>query len=291
MDGLIMSPAPGERLLRFVGDRVRFSLRLPPALATGARALLRTNLGKAGRLRQEVIATHAGKNPFSIAFWRDVPLQPLPSGEWAVEMPLTDVGFYRAKAYMVTAEGRQVWPDGADAGVSVHPSDYRTANTIYCAFPRLFGESKRARATQDPAWDKQLQKLDGRGYTVIPPSGKLRGLIGELPHIFDTLGCRILQLLPVNPVPTTFARFGRFGSPYACLDLTAIDPALVEFDQRTTGIGQFCELTDAVHRRGGRILLDMVINHTGWGSALFENHPEWFVHRADGRFATRAPGG
>ena len=71
---------------------------------------------------------------------------------------------------------------------------------------------------------------------MIPPSGKLRDLIGELPHIFDTLGCRILQLLPVNPAPTTFARFGRFGSPYACLDLTAIDPALVEFDQRTNGI-------------------------------------------------------
>ena len=60
----------------------------------------------------------------------------------------------------------------------------------------------------------------------------------------------------------------------------------MEFDQRTNGVGQFCELTDAVHRRGGRVLLDMVINHTGWGSALFENHPEWFVHAADGSFAS-----
>jgi len=284
MDGLIMNPAPGERLLRFVGDRVRFSLRLPPETAKGARALLRTNLGKGERLRQEVIATHAGKNPFSIAFWRDVPLEPQPNGEWTVEMPLTDVGFYRAKAYMTGPDGRQVWPEGPDAGISVHPSDYRTANTIYCAFARMFGESKSARVTQDAAWEKRLEKLDARGYTVIPPSGKLRDLIGELPHIFDTLGCRVLQLLPVNPAPTTFARFGRFGSPYACLDLTAIDPALVEFDQRSNGVDQFCELTGAAHRRGGRVLLDMVINHTGWGSALFENHPEWFVRRADGSF-------
>jgi predicted glycogen debranching enzyme len=92
--------------------------------------------------------------------------------------------------------------------------------------------------------------------------------------------------LPVNPTPTTFARFGRFGSPYACLDLTAIDPALVDFDKRTTGVEQFCELTDAVHRRNGRILLDIVINHTGWGSSLYEKHPEWFIHRADGSFAS-----
>jgi hypothetical protein len=286
MDSLVMNPAPGERWLRFVGDRARFSLRLPPAQAAGARALLRTNLGKADRLRQEVIATYAGKNPFSIAFWRDVPLERQPDGEWTVEIPLTDVGFYRAKAYMVAPDGRQIWPDGPDAGISVHPSDYRTGNTIYCAFTRMFGGSKSARATRDPALEKRLERLDALGYTVIPPSGKLRDLICELPHIFDTLGCRILQLMPVNPVPTTFARFGRFGSPYACLANTAIDPALVEFDRRTTGVGQFCELTDAVHRRGGRVLLDIVINHTGWGSDLFENHPEWFVRREDGTFAS-----
>ncbi len=77
MENLIMTPAPGERMLRFVGDRVRFSLRTTHGFgARAARALLRTNLGKAERLRQEVIATHAGKNPMSVAFWRDVPLQP-----------------------------------------------------------------------------------------------------------------------------------------------------------------------------------------------------------------------
>src|SRR5208282_6880676 len=132
MDKPIISPAPGERLLRFVGDRVRFSLRAPQALASGARALLRTNLGKAARLRQEIIATHAGKNPLSVAFWRDVPLLPESSGEWAVELPLTDVGFYRAKAYLAGSDGRQSWPDGPDAGISVHPNAYRTANIIYC---------------------------------------------------------------------------------------------------------------------------------------------------------------
>ena len=268
-----MTPAPGERLLRFVGDRIRFSLRTPQGFAKGWRALLRTNLGKADRLRQDMINTHAGKNPLSIAFWRDVPLQEQPSGEWAIELPLTDVGFYSAKPYVLDPQGRQFWPDGYDAGVSVHPSSYRTANTIYCAFPRMFGASKTARVTQDAKAEKELNKLDDRGYVVIPPSGTLRNLIHELPHIMDTLGCRIVHLLPVGPTPTTFARFGRFGSPYACLDLTGIDPALVEFDQRCNGVEQFCELTCAVHRRGGRVFLDMVINHTGWGSTLYENHP------------------
>jgi starch synthase (maltosyl-transferring) len=286
MDKLIITPAPGERLLRFVGDRVRFSLRLPQGLPPGARALLRTNLGKAARLRQEIVATHAGKNPMSVAFWRDVPLLREASGEWAVELPLTDAGFYRAKSYLAQADGRQIWPEGEDAGISVHPNEYRTGNTIYCAFPRMFGPSKTARQTIDEKWEQQLNKLDDRGYVVIPPSGTLRDLARELPHIIDTLGCRVLHLLPVGPVPGVLARFGRFGSPYACLDLTAIDPALVEFDKKTNGVGQFCELTHEAHRRGARVLLDMVINHTGWGSTLFENHPAWFLHDADGTFVS-----
>lgn len=281
-----MTPAPGERVLRFVGDRVRFSLRAPQGFAKGWRAMLRTNLGKAARLRQEIVATHAGKDPLSIAFWRDVPLQEQRTGEWAIDLPMADVGFYNAKPYALDPQGRQFWPEGPNAGISVHPSSYRTANIIYCAFPRMFGASKTARTTQDANFEKKLNELDNRGYVVIPPSGTLRDLVRELPHIMDTLGCRIVQLLPIGPTPTVSARFGRFGSPYACLDLTGIDPALIEFDQRSNGIDQFQELTEAVHRRGGRVFLDMVINHTGWGSALYENHPEWFLRKEDGTFAS-----
>ncbi len=114
----------------------------------------------------------------------------------------------------------------------------------------------------------------------------MRDLTKQLPHIVQTLGCRILHLLPVHPTPTTYARFGRFGSPYAALDLTAIDPALVEFDKRTTGIDQFCELTYAAHSLGARVFIDIVINHTGWGSVLQENHPEFFLKKPDGEFAS-----
>ncbi|HEY5344915.1 MAG TPA: amylo-alpha-1,6-glucosidase, partial [Verrucomicrobiae bacterium] len=100
------------------------------------------------------------------------------------------------------------------------------------------------------------------------------------------LGCRVIHLLPVHPTPTTYARFGRFGSPYAALDLTAVDPALVEFDKRATGIDQFCELTYAAHSLGARVFIDIVINHTGWGSSLQENHPEFFLKNPDGSFTS-----
>lgn len=282
-----MTPPTGERLLRFVGDRVRFSLRWPAAQRPpdGWRALLRTNLGRAARLREEIIAARTGKEIVQGASWRDV-LMRREKGEWAVELALTEVGYFKAKAYAIDAHGWQVWPDGLDAGLTVHPDAYRTRNTIYCAFARLFGPSKTAAATIDESWETKLKALDKQGYTVIPPSGTLRDLANELPHIIDALGCRIFHLLPINPVPTTGVRLGRFGSPYAGLDLTEIDPALVEFDKRTTGVDQFRELAYAVHAKGARLFLDLVVNHTGWNSTLFENHPEWFVRDAAGNFVS-----
>jgi predicted glycogen debranching enzyme len=280
----IMEPAPGERLLRFVGDRVRFTLRAG-AERPGWRALLRTNLGRAAARRREIIAAHAGGAAAAGASWRDVPMQKN-GGTWEIELPLAETGCFKAKAYLLDEKNWQHWPDGADVGISVHPNFARTANTIYCAFPRLFGPTKNLPSTRDEKLEAQIKALDENNFAVIPPSGKLRDLTRQLPFIVNRLGCRIIHLLPVHPMPTTYARFGRFGSPYAALDLTAVDPALVEFDKRATGVDQFCELTNAAHSLGARVFIDIVINHTGWGSTLQENHPEFFLKKPDGEFAS-----
>ena len=279
-----MEPATGERLVRFVGDRIRFTLH-DGSGRNGWRALLRTNLGRAAALRREIIAAHAGGPGHAGESWRDVPMQQ--NGDaWQIELPLAETGFFKAKAYLLDPKGWQHWPAGPDVGISVHPNFARTANTIYCAFTRLFGATKNLASTRDDKLEARLRQLDELGCAVIPPSGKLRDLARQLPHIVHALGCRILHLLPVQPTPTTYARFGRFGSPYASLDLAAIDPALVEFDQRTTGVDQFCELTRAAHWFGARVFLDIVINHTGWGSTLQENHPEFFLRNANGTFTS-----
>src|SRR5450755_1060820 len=282
-----MTPATGERLLRFVGDKIRFFVRDANQLAGKKNwsARLRTNLGRAEARRREIIAAHAvGAMPAG-ASWRDVPMQPTADG-WQVELPLAEVGFFKAKAYLLDENNGQHWPDGPDVSISVHPDFARTANTIYCAFTRLFGATKNLAATIDEKLDAQLKSLEALGYATLPPSGKFRDLAKQLPHIVNKLGCRVIHLLPVHPTPTTYARFGRFGSPYAALDLTAVDPALVEFDQRATGIDQFCELTYAAHSLGARVFIDIVINHTGWGSTLQENHPEFFLKKPDGEFAS-----
>jgi len=281
-----MTPAPGERLLRFVGDKVRFTVRDRRAASSpGLKAFLRTNLGRAAARRREIIAAHAGDVAAAGISWRDLPMSRTADG-WEIEIPLAETGYFKAKAYLADDKRWQYWPDGPDAGIAVHPDFARTGNTIYCAFTRLFGETKNFPFARDEKIEAQLKALDEKRFTVLPPSGTLRDLKRQLPHIVQTLGCRILHLLPIHPTPTTYARFGRFGSPYAALDMTAVDPALVEFDKRTTGVDQFCELTYAAHSLGARVFLDIVINHTGWGSTLQEHSPEFFLKHPDGEFAS-----
>src|SRR5438309_1937479 len=85
----IMTPAPGERLQRFVGDRVRFLLKdsLGRGPLAGWKALLRTNLGRAEMLRREIIQAHARGLPQAGASWRDLPMTENPQG-WSLELPL-----------------------------------------------------------------------------------------------------------------------------------------------------------------------------------------------------------
>lgn len=286
---LTMTPAAGENLCRHVGDRVRFTLSAPDLEQPprGWTGMLRTTLGRARALQRECILRRGFQFSSPHDGWRDIPMRRTDEG-WELTLTLTEEGWFQSKAFVVAEDGRQIWPGGHDVGLSVHPDFTRTGNMIYCAFTRLFGSGRSARSTESGRDEARLADLQRRGFAVLPPSGKLRDLAGVLPHIINTLGFRYIQLLPITPTPTTYARFGRFGSPYACQDLIQIDPALIDFDQRTTGVQQFEEFTDQTHELGGRVLLDMVINHTGWGSRLQETHPEWFARQPDGTF--QSPG-
>ena len=121
-------------------------------------------------------------------------------------------------------------------------------NTIYNAFVRQFGANKEGKlhSQQHQAAEKLL---NSKNFAVIPPSGTFRDLAAELDFIIGELGFRIIQLLPIHPVPTTFGRMGRFGSPFAPLDFFTVDPALAQFDRKVTPLEQFVELVDEIHVR------------------------------------------
>jgi len=286
-DRIIQNPAPGTRVLLFRGDTKIFTLSLPRE--ENGSAWLRTNIGHAEIAREEIIREVVNDEPPLGRDWFDIPMSRVDDLRFRVTLPLCETGHFEAKCFFLKkGEVDPIWPDGPNTAINVEPADTCCSNIIYNTFVRQFSPYKGVGGLPDPAEEVWIKALDRSGYAVIPPSGTFRELLRELDFIVGELGCRILQLLPVHPTPTTYARMGRFGSPYAALNFTSVDPALAEFDSRATPLEQFIELVDAIHERNARVFIDIAINHTGWAAGLHETHPEWLVRDKDGRI--KVPG-
>ena len=286
---LVQTPAPSSSLLRHSGDDIVFELRVEDAPATGGRAVLRTSLGGAKRKRRELVEAMDADRPPLALDWNDVPMEEIKAPgtagvrRFAVRLPLVDIGSFHAKAcFFPEGSDRPFWPEGGDVLVKVAPAWTVCWSSIYCAFPRQFGAN--CALERSAPLPEGAAALDAAGWSAIPREGTLRDLVARLDTILLDERFRIVQLLPVHPVPTTFARMGRFGSPFASTDFLAVNPGLAEFDTAATPLDQFRELADAVHTRGARLFIDLPANHTGWASALQTHHPEWFRREPDGRF-------
>ena len=265
----------------FRGDTCSFTLSLPHPRKGGA--WLRTNIGHAQTARREIIMEVENNRPPLGKDWFDLPMKSIDDQRFKITVPLCEVGHFEGKCFFLPkGETRPVWAEGSNVVINVEPTDTCCANIVYNAFVRQFGPNKIGNFFKDTDEDV-IRGLDKNGYTVIPPSGTFRDLIKELDFIIGELGCRVIQLLPIHPTPTTYARMGRFGSPYAALSFTAVDSALAEFDTRATPLEQFIELVDAIHERQALIFIDIAINHTGWAAGLHETHPQWLVRDSDGK--------
>ncbi|MBW2217002.1 MAG: glycogen debranching protein, partial [Deltaproteobacteria bacterium] len=286
-DQIKQQPATDRHILAFRGDTQRFSLFLPKTEKGGA--WLRTNIGQAEIRKEETIREVLYDETRLNRDWFDIPMERVDDQHFEVTVPLCEVGHFEAKCYYLSHDRQDpVWPEGGNTVINVEPADTCCSNIVYNAFVRQFGPNKEGKKTQSPTIRDSIQALDHSGYAVIPPSGTFRNLIHELDFIIGELGCRVIMLLPIHPTPTTFARMGRFGSPYAALSFKTVDPALAEFDPKATPTEQFIELVDAIHERNAKVFIDIAINHTGWAANLHSTNPEWLVRDTEGRI--EAPG-
>ena len=273
---------PGRRIFT-TGEVATFVLDpetpdLPPG-----RAVLRTNLGRAAIRRGELLKKSRTGNAAAGLDWHDVKMTRRRDGCFTLSLPLIETGCFEAKCCYIPDDGSPIrWPAGENFRIKCVGAECAAGNTIYCAFVRQHGRG--CEKLHSEPFPDAAAKLNNDGYTVLPPSGTFRDLIGHLDHIFGELNCNILQLLPIHPTPVQYGRMGRYGSPFAATDYFSVDPALADFDVKATPLEQFGELVDAVHRRSGRIFLDLPVNHTGWASKLQLEHPEYFRRKADGTF-------
>lgn len=273
-----------DKVLFFSGETVTFKLTGIPRHFKG-RAVVRTNIGgNSAKIAEQIEKTLSNRTPKG-SDWRDFEMaRNKESGDFQITLPLIEIGVFEAKCCFIPADNSPViWPEGSNFHLKVSSNINFSGNGIYSCFVRQWG--KWMHLPHSPEMP-DFKVLDQENFVVVPPSGTFRNVISKLDHIFDTLNCRILQLLPIHPTPMAYGRMGRYGSPFAATDYFAVDPALADFDPAATPMQQFIELVDAVHAKGGRIFMDLPVNHTGWASKLQNEHPDYFIRDEKGKFTS-----
>lgn len=84
----------------------------------------------------------------------------------------------------------------------------------------------------------------------------------------------------VNPVQKP----GKSGSLYSIKDYFALNPALCQKKGTRTPEAQLREAIEHAGELGLSVMVDLVINHCAYDSALLKEHPEWFA-KEGGRIA------
>jgi glycosidase len=103
--------------------------------------------------------------------------------------------------------------------------------------------------------------------------GTFKGVTKDLDRISD-LGVDIIWLLPVHPIGQDNKK-GDLGCPYAIEDYRKVNPEYGTLED-------FKELIDGIHKKGMKVIIDVVYNHTSFNSELFKTHPEFFYRKANG---------
>ena len=124
---------------------------------------------------------------------------------------------------------------------------------------------------------KMMYSLFVRNHTA---QGTFAAVEKDLDRI-QALGTDIIWFMPIQPTGV-LNRKGKDGSPYAIKDYRKVDPAMGTMED-------FKHLTDEIHRRGMKCILDVVYNHTSPDSWLCENHPEYFKRDSKGNTVTLVP--
>jgi cyclomaltodextrinase len=128
----------------------------------------------------------------------------------------------------------------------------------------------QARSTRDWVRDGVIYEIFPRAFSA---EGNFNGITARLDDL-KALGIDILWLMPIHPIGQEKKK-GTIGSPYAVRDYYAINP-----DYGTKE--DFKKLISEAHRRGMKVIIDIVANHTSWDSVMMK-WPDFYEHDANGR--------
>jgi cyclomaltodextrinase / maltogenic alpha-amylase / neopullulanase len=115
-----------------------------------------------------------------------------------------------------------------------------------------------ARTSQDWVKDAVIYEIFPRQYSA---KGDFNSITADLDRL-QNLGITVLWIMPIHPIGKLKAK-GTVGSPYAVKDFYAINPDYGTSDD-------FKRLIAETHKRGMKIIIDIVANHTSWDSVMMK---------------------
>ena len=103
--------------------------------------------------------------------------------------------------------------------------------------------------------------------------GTFLSIIPDLDRIRD-LGADWIWFLPIHPIGVK-GKKGSLGCPYANRDYRAVNPAYGSMEDFRTLCGE-------IRRRGMKVMIDVVYNHSSPDAVLLREHPEFYWRSATG---------
>lgn len=125
-----------------------------------------------------------------------------------------------------------------------------------------------------PEWAKNavIYEVNVRQHTA---EGTFKALEKDLPRLKE-LGVDILWLMPIYPIGEK-NRKGKLGSYYSVRDYKGINP---DFG----GEKDFASFMKSAHKKGFKVILDWVANHSAWDNPWMTQHPDWYKKDSTGKF-------
>jgi glycosidase len=134
-----------------------------------------------------------------------------------------------------------------------------------------------ARQSQPWVRDAVIYQIWERAYSQ---KGDFNSITADLDRIKD-LGVDVLWLMPIHPIGQKKKK-GTIGSPYAVKDYYSINP-----DYGASA--DLKRLVSEAHKRGLKVIIDIVANHTAWDNGLISKHPEFYKKNSQGQIIPPVP--
>ncbi len=154
---------------------------------------------------------------------------------------------------------------------------------IFLCAPGVLAQTPVRDFSKEDARSSREWVKDAVIYEIFPRNYSQKGDFNSITRDLDRLqklGVTILWLMPIHPIGEEKKK-GTIGSPYAARDYYAINPDYGTKDDLK-------RLVAESHKRGMKVIIDIVANHTAWDSVMMKT-PNFYTRNEKGEIIPPVP--